>query len=130
MGSVRVLEAVKCAPNRAAGEPYAAMWGNCVDLLLLDELELLRPTVVLALGRTRLRDHLRPLLQEKAGLAYGVHNGFERDVFFLRSGEPVTLMSLNHTSRATNWRRSYAALRQSLREWPLESALRRRAELT
>lgn len=79
---------------------------------------------MLALGHTRLRDYVRPLLRERAALTYGVHNGFERDTFFLRSGEPVTLMSLNHASRANNWHRSYAALQHSLRRWPLIPAAR------
>jgi hypothetical protein len=114
-------EAVKCAPNRPRGEPYAPMWGNCIDLLLLEEMERLRPRVVLALGRTRLRDSVRPHLRERRRLSWGSHNGLERDTFHLEDGSPVELFSLNHPGRRPHWHHSFQALNHSLTAQPLGS---------
>jgi len=112
-------EAIKCAPNRPRGEPYAPMWANCLDLLLLEELERIRPRVVLALGRTRLRDSLRPVLRRRRRLSWGTHNGLERDTFYLGDGSPVELFSLNHPGRRPHWHRSLRALNHSLMSQPL-----------
>lgn len=45
------LESVKCSPERGVGAPTGAMWRNCPDRYLVDELALLAPSVVIAVGK-------------------------------------------------------------------------------
>lgn len=112
------LEAVKCSPDRPSAEPLDPMWETCPSLLLLDELNVLRPRVVILLGRTRLRDPVRRLLVDRAELAYGTSPGhMERDAFRV-DGEQVDLLTLNHPSFPA-WQKSYRRLAESLATEPL-----------
>lgn len=45
------LQAIKCMPKRPSSKPYADMWRHCPQMLLMEELNVLKPGVVLALGR-------------------------------------------------------------------------------
>ena len=119
--SCAFLEAVKCAPDRPASEPFEEMWGECVGLLLREELRILAPRVVILLGRSRLRDRVRPLLRVRWGQCPG---GLERDAFEL-DGATVELLSCNHPSYPA-WRTSFSRLVTSLVETPL-GELRTRA---
>jgi hypothetical protein len=109
------LEAVKCSPAPSPGNPSKAMVGNCPRLLLRAELEILRPRVVLLLGRTTVRDVVRPMLD----VAWGEHpDGLERDTFKLADGTVVDVISANHPSGSNRaaWRRSVQSLHLSLDE--------------
>ena len=120
---VAFLEAVKCTPNRPRATPYAEMWPHCIDLLLIDELRLLEPAVVLLLGRSELRDSVRPVLRVRLGLTWGEHPGaLERDTFVLY-GRHVILFSVNHSGRRPSWHRSYRQLVTSLRNSSIQSTI-------
>lgn len=115
------VEAVKCSPDRRAGEPYAPMFPNCTDLLLLDELALLAPAVVVVLGRSELREHVRRLFKQHDGLEWGMHPNLpslERDQLRL-NGQRAELISVNHPGSRGHWRRSYVSLVRSLTREPL-----------
>lgn len=49
--SCAFVQGVQCSPKPRAGRPSAAMWDNCPPRYLAGQLELLRPSVVLAVGR-------------------------------------------------------------------------------
>lgn len=44
------LQAIKCVPRTATSEPCSPMWRHCPRFLLEDELEILRPRILLVLG--------------------------------------------------------------------------------
>jgi len=89
------------------------MWANCPSTLLLDELAILTPSVVLLLGRSKLRDPIRGLLLARADLEYGESPGnLERDHFAI-AGRRIELLTLNHPS-FPSWIRSYGPLVDSL----------------
>lgn len=112
------VEAIKCSPDRSSATPLDPMWANCPRLLLLDELEILQPRVILALGRGPLRDHLRPLLRKDRLLEWGTHPGhIERDRLQL-STTSSECFSLNHPSFPA-WKKSYRQLIESLDTEPL-----------
>lgn len=88
------LEAVKCSPVAGRSRPTDAMVGQCPPFLLRQELEILRPRVVLLLGRSEVRDVVRPMLSPIWGECPG---SLERDTFRL-CDESAELFSCNHPS--------------------------------
>ncbi len=95
---IAFLEAIKCAPQRPRSEPYPEMFEVCPPTYLADELEILRPKTVLVLGRSRLRDAVRPLLRNRFNLEWGTHPpGLEADQAMI-AGESVTILCVNHPS--------------------------------
>lgn len=112
-----LTEAIKCAPATPRSEPLDPMFQECPDLLLLEEFALLEPRVVVLLGRSRLRDTVRPLLRERSKLAWGGSPGcLEWDGFDI-NGLPAALFSLNHPSgrNPAHWQRgSYPKLLDAL----------------
>ncbi len=44
------LQAIKCVPRRESSKPFPEMWERCPPLVLGDELDVLRPGILLALG--------------------------------------------------------------------------------
>lgn len=115
--TVAFLQAVKCSPGSARSNPTEAMRQRCPPFLLKRELAILRPRVVLLLGRSTVRDPVRKMLQVEWGEAPG---SMERDRFQL-DGAPVELFSLNHPSRPTNAATSLAQMRDSLVATPLDT---------
>ncbi len=116
--SCAYLQAVKCSPSTPRSEPFPEMFRNCPSLLLKDELEILRPDAVIVLGRTHLRDWVRPMLQ----VTWGEHPGhLERDSFEL-GGSRVELFSCNHPSSAHGVGDCLSQLVSSLREKPVPVA--------
>lgn len=109
-----LVQSVKCAPNSPHSNPFEEMFVECGRLLLLDELRILKPRVIIVLGRgPNPRDAIRPLLN----VTYGEHPGhLERDDFEL-DGIRGELSSCNHPSSPT-WRESLVQLHQSLAEHP------------
>lgn len=116
---VAFLESVKCSPSQPRSEPFPEMWSECVDLLLIDELRVLRPRTVLLLGRSRLRDAVRPLLRELMELEWKDAPGsLERDTFLV-AGQRAELFCLNHPSSVLGWGKSFEELRRSLSSEPI-----------
>lgn len=114
------LQAVKCAPVGNRSRPTRHMCSTCPPYLLADEIEILAPRVVILLGRTQLRDVVRPMLP----VAWGESPGsFERDRFQLRDGSVAELLSCNHPScHRNNWRACLSRLVESLRAAPLATS--------
>lgn len=111
------LQAVKCAPVGNRSRPTSVMCCKCPHFLLGDEIEILAPRVVILLGRSQLRDVVRPMLAVTWGESPG---SFERDSFELRSGNIAELLSCNHpSSHRNNWRASLSRLVASLRATPV-----------
>lgn len=90
--SCAYLQAVKCSPVGNRSRPTDAMCHRCPEFLLLDELELMKPGVVLLLGRGPTRDVVRPLLNPTWGCAPG---HMEQDTFDLGYGT-ARLFCCNH----------------------------------
>jgi len=112
------LESVKCSPPGSRGNPLPAMFQECPRFLLRQEIEILKPAVVLLLGRTKNRDAVRPILDPR----WGTHPGsIERDTFALQGGGQVELFSLNHPSAQNPdaWRKSLQQLHESIERCPL-----------
>jgi hypothetical protein len=110
---IAFAQGVKCAPCGNRSRPTDAMIENCPSLLLAHELDVLRPRSVVALGRGRMRDGIRPLLAERFDLSYGEAPGrLERDRFSIRD-QPAELFCLDHPSYP-RWRVSYGQLIVSL----------------
>jgi hypothetical protein len=70
------LQAVKCAPHGNRSQPTRAMCSACPSFLLKEELEILAPSAVILLGRTSVRDIVRPIrhLQPRRPLANARHH--------------------------------------------------------
>lgn len=117
--AVAYLQAIKCAPWRARSTPCAAMFRECPELLLMEELKILRPRFILLMGRSKLRDPVRTLLLSRADLVYGCSAGsMERDRLTL-FGEYAEIVCLNHPSSwQHNWDASLEQLVASLADWP------------
>lgn len=111
---VAFAEAIKCAPPTVASAPYPEMFKLCPPAFLLEELRILRPRVVLVLGRSKVRDPVRELLQVEWGVSPG---SLERDAFKI-DGVRSELISANHPSRP-GWRKSYDQLVESLNKEPV-----------
>lgn len=107
------FEAIKCSPESGVSAPTEAMWQNCPPRYLLDELEILRPRVVVAIG-VRVGEWARRLLavQELAVDLPGLRRGQGR----LADGE-VDVICLNHPSFG-NCKPSREALLATLRSEP------------
>jgi hypothetical protein len=119
--SVAYLQAVKCAPERARGEPFREMYDECPPLTLMPELTTLVPRVMLLLGRGRVRDPVRGLLRREANLAWGASPGsLERDVFTIGRSQ-CTLLCLNHpaTRDGRRWQDSLDQLVEQLIAQPV-----------
>jgi len=56
------LQAVKCAPSGYRSRPTGAMCRTCPPFLLKAELDILAPSAIILLGRTSVRDVVRPML--------------------------------------------------------------------
>jgi Uracil DNA glycosylase superfamily len=113
-----LLEAVKCSPRGDRSNPSLAMFQACPQFLLLQEIDILKPDVVLLLGRTNNRDAVRPILDPR----WGSHPGsIERDIFALKDGSTAALFSLNHPSARNpdSWRKSLRQLHESVERCPL-----------
>jgi hypothetical protein len=108
------LQAVKCAPHGNRSQPTRAMCSACPPFLLKEELEILAPSAVILLGRTSVRDIVRPMLSVRWGESPG---HFERDEFVLDDGRSVQLFCCNHPSTPNRsvWRASLDELTESLR---------------
>lgn len=91
------LEAVKCAPGVMRSKPTEAMLDQCPKFLLRGELEVLTPSVVVILGRTQVRDKVRPWAVPPDGYGRWQHKSLERDVALIE-GRRVELISVNHPS--------------------------------
>jgi uracil-DNA glycosylase len=113
------LQRIKCAPGAERSKPTESMVWNCPKFLAMPELEILKPQVVLHLGRTDLR---REWIVAEDG--YGEEQGkhMERDTATI-GDSAIELISLNHpsTSRAGNVAASLEQLRTSLSKRPLAS---------
>ncbi|HEV3323778.1 MAG TPA: uracil-DNA glycosylase family protein [Solirubrobacteraceae bacterium] len=107
------LQSVKCSPHGNRSNPTGAMCRACPPFLLKEELEILAPRAVILLGRTSVRDIIRPMLTVRWGESPG---HFERDEFALSDGGPVHLFSCNHPSTPNRamWRASLDELIASL----------------
>lgn len=132
--SCAFLEIVKCSPAGNRSWPSDAMLETCPSFLLRSELEVLRPRVVILLGRgKRTRDVVRPMLDVTWGESPG---SFERDTFTLADGAEATLLSVNHpsTSNRIHWQKSLNQLAASLAArpipYPQRYAPRTRSRLT
>lgn len=113
--SVAFLEAVKCSPGVPRSSPFPEMFRQCPPLLLRDELRILKPRVVLLLGRPQPRDTVRPILDVR----WGEHRGaIERDSFALGDAR-CELFSCNHPS-SPRWWHSLDDLEQSIRATPIK----------
>lgn len=108
---IAFVQAIKCAPCRARSEPYSEMFTLCPPTYLADEVEILRPRAILLLGRSRVRDVVRPLFRDRFDLAWGRHPpGLEVDSLTI-GGTPATLLCVNHPSaRPADVRRSLESL--------------------
>lgn len=113
------LQRIKCAPGVDKSRPTKAMVWKCPSFLAMRELEILKPQVVLHLGRTDLR---REWIVQEGG--YGKEQGphMERDTATI-GDHAVELISLNHpsTNHAGTIRASLDQLISSLEENPLAS---------
>lgn len=117
-------QTIKCAPGTPRSNPTAAMVYNCPRFILEDELTFLGPKVILLLGRSHLRDSVRPWAVPEDG--YGEQGPrLERDRVLIGS-QPVDLISLNHPSgRANHVAASLEQLAESLRARPAGETLQR-----
>ncbi|HZK15274.1 MAG TPA: uracil-DNA glycosylase family protein [Solirubrobacterales bacterium] len=91
------LQTIKCAPGAARSNPTGGMIRNCPSFLLQPELGIIQPQIVVLLGRSNLRDVVRPWAVSEDG--YGKEQGphLERDTATI-DGRSVELISLNHPS--------------------------------
>jgi hypothetical protein len=107
------FEAVKCSPESGVSAPTEAMWENRPPRYLLDEMEILGPRVVLAIG-VRVGEWVRRLLGaehlqiDRPGLRRG------RGTL---AGEDVDVICVNHPSFG-NWKSSREALLETLGSAP------------
>lgn len=119
--SCAFVEAVKCSPGTHKSYPTASMFNNCPEFLVKVEFEVLKPSVVLLLGRSDLRDVIRPWSVPEEG--YGIEEGprMERNQAVI-GGRPVTLFSLNHpsTPNSAHVVASLGQLRESVASSPLK----------
>jgi hypothetical protein len=95
------IETVKCAPGTKSSQPTDAMFRNCPEFLLGDELAILEPSVILLFGRSRLRDEVRRWSVPEAGRGAEQGPHIERDRALI-DGRSVELISLNHPSAHAN----------------------------
>jgi uracil-DNA glycosylase len=111
------LQRIKCAPGADKSKPTEAMTWKCPSFLAMPELKILKPRIVLHLGRTDLR---REWIVQEGG--YGEEQGghMERDTATI-GNRAAELISLNHpsTSNAGNISASLEQLITSLTKWPL-----------
>lgn len=107
------LESVKCSPERGVGAPTGAMWRNCPDRYLVDELALLAPSVVIAVGKAPC-EVLRRLLSAEIDEATP---GFSRSQGAC-GGRDVEVLGCNHPSFG-HWRATLPSLHESLWARPL-----------
>lgn len=110
-----LLEAVLCAPKTKVSKPTAEMWRNCPPRYLVGQLDILRPSVVLAVGKDDVWQPVKEGLQVRMSEENGA---FGRGVGKV-TGEEVAVLFLNHPSRAFHRRRSQLLLRESLSARPL-----------
>jgi hypothetical protein len=109
------VEAVKCSPCRYRGQPTEAMWRNCPGLFVSEELSILAPQVIIAVGRGDVAPGLREALS--AECVEAPRSAFERYAAVV-SGQSVPLLCCNHPSWGW-WRKSHPSLVASLSERPL-----------
>lgn len=106
------LEAVKCSPDRGVSRPTETMWANCPPRYLTDELAILKPRLILAIGvpvGRWIRELLTVRVSEES-------HGFVRGAGSV-SGKPVEVICLNHPSFG-HWRSSREGLLGSLASHP------------
>jgi len=118
--SVAYLQGVKCAPTTVRSKPFDDMYVECPSLTLMTELRILRPSVVIVFGRSRLRNGIRPVLEREADMTYGSSPGsMERDTFRL-GPDRCELICLNHPSaqNSNDWRKSLSELIDDLSHLP------------
>jgi Uracil DNA glycosylase superfamily len=84
------LQAIKCTPRRDRSKPYPEMWEECPSFLLGGELDIVRPSVLLVLGKqprdvVAELDGFDPCPTRRAGLHRGVlhGDGWQADVYAL-----------------------------------------------
>jgi hypothetical protein len=89
------------------------MWTNCPPRYLAEELEMLKPRVVLAIGQGNVWPWVRKLLavQDSESAA-----GFSRGIGTL-GGRPVEAFFVNHPARQ-HWSASLPSLFESLSQRP------------
>ena len=114
------LEAIKCSPDTDRSYPTEAMFANCPEFLVKEELEILEPSVILLFGRTHLRDVVRLWAVPEDGYGFEEGKHLERNRALIR-GRPATLFSLNHPSSQNSKyvTASLGQLRESLSARPL-----------
>ncbi|MBK5218944.1 MAG: hypothetical protein JJE35_04045 [Thermoleophilia bacterium] len=117
------FEAVKCSPESGVSAPTGTMWENCPPRYVLDELEILRPRVVVAIG-VGVGNWARRLLgvEDLEVDRPGLRRGPGR-----LAGEDVDVICLNHPSFG-NWKSSRArlfAMLGSSEDVPASGAVRR-----
>ena len=110
------LETIKCAPRWAASKPTGAMWENCPDRYLVDELRLIAPSVLLVIGRT-----VGPVVARLLEVTTT-----ERQTEFWRGGgtidgKAVDVFCCDHPSQR-RWINALPLLQTSLERRPLKRA--------
>lgn len=115
--NIGLLQSVKCSPkSRGTDAPNRTMWTHCPPLILKEELEALRPRVLLVLGspqRWALAALGFPGEWHKGGLVR-----FESQI----AEQPVEVFCVHHPA-TWSWRKhSLEPLRQELAERPLHPA--------
>lgn len=113
LSSARV-QAVKCSPIGGRSSPTAEMNANCPPRFLRRELEILRPSTLLAYGQPT-HDAIKRL-GDVSVLEAKAESGFRRVVLPLASGS-VTVFLLTHPA-STGWHASRRALIASLEQHP------------
>lgn len=107
--SCSFLEAVKCSPAEGVSQPPPAMWEECPPRYLADELRILNPRRVLAIGQpvwTAIDQVLAVKWIESI-------QSFRRGLIELND-KPVEVFFVNHPSYG-NWKHSLPKLLRSLR---------------
>jgi len=102
------VEAVKCSPTEKAGKPSPAMWGHCPPRFLTEEVRILEPTVIFALGH--LTWEAVKLLGPWDGSDYGDHFWRAQQTV---AGRRVEVFFVNHPSHEA-WKESLPELQRSL----------------
>jgi hypothetical protein len=105
------LQTVKCAPPTGLyGTPGRAMLAACPPMLLAAELEILKPSVVLTLGR-----HAKQAVSNLAGYQPFPHRGRTQHGRLDLGGSIMTVYSVAHPTRGGMWQADHAALQRHLR---------------
>lgn len=105
------LQSVKCAPDDdRRGTPTTAMVRNCPPLLLGDELSILKPRIILTVGRSATQ-----AVRNVPGYETIPSRGVVKTATIPIADEICTVYSVAHPASAGAWQTGHATLRRHLR---------------